>query len=188
MQWYEYSKTEVCGVKPVPVPLSSPQIPQGLAWDWNHAHAARWQQLPAKVIAPLLCSMTDWNVEWHLLVTEAATQQRNKSDVLTATNAEWKKCYKMKSWIKLFLQNAYFSISKMNSWWNNNSTAACQCLWPLLITHFNSNVSTFPHPFQWKRTRPPFGFPDSQLHWALSFIKYKWQFSCLMKWESSSVI
>jgi hypothetical protein len=148
MQWYEYSKTEVCGVKPVPVPLSSPQIPQGLAWDWNHAHAARWQQLPATVIAPLLCSMTDWNVEWHLLVNEAATQQCNKSDVLTATNAEWKK--NITKWSPEL--NSFFRMLTFRSvkWTHGEITTVqqhanvCDLYWsPILIAMFQRFLTRF---------------------------------------------
>ena len=45
VEWYWQGKTEVFGETPVSVPLCTPQIPHGLAWDrvWAFAVRGRWR-------------------------------------------------------------------------------------------------------------------------------------------------
>lgn len=52
MHWWEYRSSRI---KPVPVPLSPPQIPHELAWDWTRASTVRRRQLTAWAITRPTC-------------------------------------------------------------------------------------------------------------------------------------
>jgi hypothetical protein len=51
VEWNWQGKTEVLGEKPVPVPLSPPQIPHGLTRDRTRASAVRGRRLTAWAVA-----------------------------------------------------------------------------------------------------------------------------------------
>jgi hypothetical protein len=74
VEWYWEGKIEGLGGKPVPVPVSPPQIPHGLTWARTRASAVRSRPLTACAMArptnPHTTVLRSFCVFplWHLLV------------------------------------------------------------------------------------------------------------------------